>query len=292
MTIARLTYGSRRFILALVALFLLLLLLLPAQTQGLLLQFGGPVGRVLAWPIEAFSGISSATRELWDGYIALQTVHEDNRRLVRDVELLREENNRLRESAQLAQRLAGMLQFQERQPFQTVAARVIGKDATNWYQAILIDKGESDGVESEMGVVTPVGVVGRVVKTTHTTAVVLLLTDPNNAIAGLLQRTRDEGIVEGTAQRGVRMKYLPLLAGMQDGDWIVTSGLVGGFPRGIPIGTLTKIEKDEGELFQVAVVEPAVNFSKLEEVLVITKSADAPAADTFQLAPKKTPKAP
>ncbi len=291
MAIARLTYGSRRFVLGLIALFLLLLLLLPAQTQGLLLQFGGPVGRVIAWPIEAFAGLTASARELWDGYVALQDVHEDNRRLTREAELLREENNRLRESAELAARLSGLLQFRERQPYQTLAARVIGKDATNWYQAILIDKGESDGVEPEMGVITPVGVVGRVVKTTLSTAVVLLLTDPNNAIAGLLQRTRDEGIVEGTAQRTVRMKYIPLLAGIQDGDWIVTSGLVGGFPRGLPIGTLSKVEKDEGELFQVAEVSPAVDFSRLEEVLVITTLPDAPAPETFQLGPKKTSKA-
>lgn len=291
MAIARLTYGSRRFVLGVVALFLLLLLLLPAQTQGFLLQFGGPVGRVLAWPIEAFAGVTSSVRELWEGYVALQDVHDDNRRLSREVELLREENNRLRESADVALRLSALMQFREKQPYQTVAARVIGKDATNWYQAILIDKGESDGVEPEMGVITPVGVVGRVVKTTHTTAVVLLITDPNNAIAALLQRTRDEGIVEGTAQRGVRMKYIPLLAGIQDGDWIVTSGLVGGFPRGLPIGTLNKVAKDEGELFQVAAVEPAVNLAKVEEVLVITTLADAPAPETFQLGPKKAGKA-
>lgn len=277
--------------LGLVALLLLLLLLLPAQTQGLLLQFGGPIGRVIAWPIEAFAALTTSARELWDGYVALQDVHVENLRLAREAELLREENNRLRESAETAQRLAELMQFRERQPYHTVAARVIGKDATNWYQAILLDKGESDGLEPEMGVITPVGVVGRIVKTTMSTAVALLLTDPNNAIAGLLQRTRDEGIVEGTPQHGVRMKYIPLLAGVREGDWIVTSGLVGGFPRGLPIGTVTTVEKDEGELFQVAAVEAAVDLSKVEEVLVITKLSDAPAPETFQLGPKKASKA-
>lgn len=277
--------------LGLVALLLLLLLLLPAQTQGLLLQFGGPIGRVIAWPIEAFAALTTSARELWDGYVALQDVHVENLRLAREAELLREENNRLRESAETAQRLAELMQFRERQPYHTVAARVIGKDATNWYQAILLDKGESDGLEPEMGVITPVGVVGRIVKTTMSTAVALLLTDPNNAIAGLLQRTRDEGIVEGTPQHGVRMKYIPLLAGVREGDWIVTSGLVGGFPRGLPIGTVTTVEKDEGELFQVAAVEAAVDLSKVEEVLVITKLPDAPAPETFQLGPKKASKA-
>ena len=287
---ARLTYGSRRFVLGLVALLLLLLLLLPAQTQGFLLQFGGPLGRVISWPIEAFAGLTNSVRELWDGYISLQHVHEDNRQLTLEAELLREENNRLRESAAAGHRLATLLQLKQEQPFETVAARVIGKDATNWYQAILLDKGEGDGLMPEMGVITHEGVVGRVVKTMPSTAVVLLLTDPNNAMAGLVQRTRDEGIVEGTAQRGIRMKYIPLLSAVREGDWIVTSGLVGGFPRGLPIGTVTRIEKAEGELFQVAGVEAAVDFSKLEELLVITKLPDAAAPETYQLTPVKPPK--
>ncbi len=290
MAIARLTYGSRRFVLGLVALLLLLLLLLPAQTQGLLLQFGGPLGQVMAWPIQALAGLTGSVRELWDGYVALQDVHEENHRLRRETELLREENNRLREFAVTAERLGALLQFKEQQRFESVGARVIGKDATNWYQAILLDKGESDGVEVEMGVVTPAGVVGRVVKTTLSTAVVLLLTDPNNAVAGLVQRTRDEGIVEGTSQRGVRIKHIPLLSGVREGDWIVTSGLVGGFPRGLPIGTVTKIEKEEGELFQVAEVDAAVNFAKLEEVLVITKLPGGAAPDVFHLSPQKASK--
>ena len=287
MAIARLTYGSRRFVLGLVALLLLLLLLLPAQTQGLLLQFGGPVGQVIAWPIEALAGLTGSARELWDGYVALQNVHEDNRRLLRETDLLREENNRLREHAVTAQRLAALLQFKEQQSFHSLPARVIGKDATNWYQAVLLDKGESDGVQPEMGVITPAGAVGRIVKTTLSTSVVLLLTDPNNAVAGLVQRTRDEGIVEGTARRGIRIKHIPLLSTVEDGDWIVTSGLVGGFPRGLPIGTVTKIEMEEGELFKVAEVDPAVDFSKLEEVLIITVLPDAPTPDAFHLSSQK-----
>lgn len=291
MAIARLTYGSRRLVLGLVALLLLLLLLLPAQTQGLLLQLGGPLGQVLSWPIEAFSHVTGSLGELWDGYVSLRTVHDDNKQLQRENELLREENNRLREGAAVGQRLAALLQFKEQELFHSVAARVIGKDATNWYQAILLDKGETQGVQVEMGVITPSGVVGRVVKTTPSTSVVLLLTDPNNALAGLVQRTRDEGIVEGTAQRGIRMKYIPLLSTVRDGDWIVTSGLVGGFPRGLPVGTVTKIEKEEGDLFQIAQVEAAVDFSKLEEVLVITKLPESVASDTFQLGAKKPGKA-
>ena len=124
----------------------------------------------------------------------------------------------------------------------------------------------------DMGVITPAGVVGRVVKTTGASSVVLLVTDPNNAIAGLIQRTRDEGIVEGTQQGLAQLKYIPLLSTLRDGDRVVTSGLVGGFPRGLAIGTITRIDKQEGALFQSAELMPEVDVGRVEEVLVIQAS--------------------
>jgi rod shape-determining protein MreC len=127
-----------------------------------------------------------------------------------------------------------------------------------------------------MGVITPAGVVGRVVKTTPATAIVLLASDPNNAIAGLIQRTRDEGIVEGTAQGGVHLKYIPLLSSVKTGDRVVTSGLVGGFPRGLAIGTITRIDKEEGALFQTAELTSEVDIGRVEEVLVIQSPYSPP----------------
>ncbi|MCS7051888.1 MAG: rod shape-determining protein MreC, partial [Thermomicrobium sp.] len=139
---------------------------------------------------------------------------------------------------------------------------------------VVLDKGEQDGIRTEMGVITQSGAVGRVVKTRSSSSVVLLITDPHNAVTGLIQRTRDEGIIEGTFEGTVRMKYIPLLSTVQVGDPVVTSGLTGGFPRGVPIGTITNIHKDESELFQTADVRPDVDFTKLEEVLVVTVPRD------------------
>jgi rod shape-determining protein MreC len=178
----------------------------------------------------------------------------------------------MRERAASSDRLADLLAFKETVPFQTVAAQVIGRDASNWYRGLVLNKGEQDGIAAEMGVVTPAGVVGRVVKTTASTAMVLLATDPHNAIAGLVQRTRDEGIVEGAPLGRLRMKYLPLLSPIQVGDRVVTSGLTGGFPKGAAIGTITRVDKSEGELFQSAEILPDVDFSRLEEVLVLKES--------------------
>jgi rod shape-determining protein MreC len=265
----RAPYSARRLALGAFALLLAALFLFPHQSQGLLQYLDGPVGQVVRLPLEAVASLDQGLSGLLERYIALQGVQEENQRLRQDIEWLRGQNSQLREAASATERLASLLQFKEQALPVMVAAQVIGRDSTNWYRSVILNKGESDGIKPDMGVITPAGVVGRVVKTTGATAVVLLVTDPNNAIAGLIQRTRDEGIVEGTQQGLAKLKYIPLLSGVRDGDHVVTSGLVGGFPRGLAIGTITRIGKEEGALFQTAELTPEVDVGRLEEVLVI-----------------------
>jgi len=265
----RLPYNTGRIALVLAAVFLLGFLLLPSQLQGLFQQIGSPVGWVLSWPLRALAGVQEGTVELWDGFIALRGVAEENQTLRKELEHLKGQNDQLREAAAATERLTALLEFKKQANLSMVAAQVIGRDTGNWYRTILLNKGQSDGFKPDMGVVTQAGVVGRIVKTTAATSVVLLVTDPNNAIAGLIQRTRDEGIVEGTTQGLARLKYIPLLSNARPGDQVVTSGLVGGFPRGLAIGTITRIDKDEGALFQSAELAPDVDVGRVEEVLVI-----------------------
>ena len=265
----RLPYNTGRIALVLAAVFLLGFLLLPSQFQGLFQQIGSPVGWVLSWPLRAVAGVQEGTAELWDGFIALRGVAEENQKLRKELEHLKGQNDQLREAAAATERLTALLEFKKQANISMVAAQVIGRDTGNWYRTILLNKGQSDGFKPDMGVVTAAGVVGRIVKTTAATSVVLLVTDPNNAIAGLIQRTRDEGIVEGTTQALARLKYIPLLSNARPGDQVVTSGLVGGFPRGLAIGTITRIDKDEGALFQSAELTPDVDVGRVEEVLVI-----------------------
>jgi rod shape-determining protein MreC len=262
-------HGARRLALGLFVCILAALFLFPNQSQGLLDLLDGPVGQLVRLPLEAVASLDQGISGMWQHYVSLQGIEEENRRLRQDIEWLQGQNNRLREEAAATQRLTTLLQFKEQALPTMVAAQVIGRDATNRYRSVILNKGDSDGIQPDMGVITPAGVVGRVVKTTSVTSVVLLVTDPNNAIAGLIQRTRDEGIVEGTPQGKVKLKYIPLLSGVQDGDRVVTSGLVGGFPRGLAMGTITGIEKEEGALFQSAELAPEVDLSRVEEVLVI-----------------------
>ena len=261
--------GTTRLILLLFMLLLSIMFLLPKQSRDVMQGLGQPVAYVVALPLEAFTAIDRSVREMWDGYVALRGVRDENLQLRRETLSLREENSALREAAASYARLAALLEFKQRHPSQTVAAQVIGHDASNLYRGVVLDKGERDGIRADMGVMTPVGVVGRVIKTGPSSSVVLLVTDPHNAIAGIVQRSRDEGIIEGTPQGRARIKYLPLLSGVHEGDVVVTSGLTGGFPRGLVVGTITGIHKEEGELFQTAEINPEADLSKLEEVLVI-----------------------
>ena len=274
----RIPYNAKRVALGICAVLLVGFFLLPSQAQNMFQQLGGPVGWLLSWPLQAVAAVHDGIGDMWTRYAALQGVEEENQRLLREIEHLRGQNNRLRELAAATDRLTALLEFKTQALPTMVAAQVIGRDSGNWYRSIILNKGEADGIEPEMGVITPAGVVGRVVKTTPSTAVVLLVSDPNNAIAGLIQRTRDEGIVEGTAQGGVRLKYIPLLSAVRPGDRVVTSGLVGGFPRGLAIGTISRIDKEEGALFQTADVASEVELARVEEVLVIQAPYEPPGA--------------
>jgi rod shape-determining protein MreC len=272
----RSTSGTTRVALVLFALLLSVAFVLPAQSRTFLQRVGQPLAQVIAVPIRALAAVDRSLRGAWDGYIALQEVYQDNQGLREEIQRLRRENNELRESAASSQRLAELLGFKQNAPFQTVAAQVIGRDASNWYRGLVLNIGERDGVGVEMGVIAPAGAIGRVVKTTAHTAIVLLATDPHNAITGIIQRTRDEGIVEGSPHGRLRIKYLPLLSSIQVGDHVVTSGLTGGFPKGLAIGTITRVDKAEGDLFQSAEIMPEVDFSRLEEVLVVTATGSDP----------------
>ena len=261
---------TRRIFLALLTLIIITIFFLPRQTQNLLGNLGNPLTQLVAVPLEGFTALDRRVRGLWNHYIALQGMYEQNLALKEDIERLKEQLTQLREQVIISKQLTQLLAFQQAGPIQTVAARVIGRNATNWYRTLILDKGEEAGVQPHMGVITSAGVVGRVVKTHPSTAIVLLLTDPNVAVPAMIQHSREEGIVQGTAQGYIRMKYLPPLFPVHIGENVVTSGLTGAFPRGLQIGKIGRLQKADTDLFQTAEIQPAVEFQKLEGVLVIT----------------------
>ena len=197
-------------------------------------------------------------------------------------------NTLLKEQAIITGQFQELEAYQETTPMMTTAARIIGRNVSNWYQAMIIDKGARDGIHAEMGVITEAGVVGRVVRTNPTTAIVLLLSDPNVAITGMIQTSRDQGIIQGTPQGNIQMKYLPPLSPVQLGDEVVTSGLTDDFPRGLYIGRIQQVTKAATDLFQSGGIAPVVDFSKLEGVLVITSFQTSTSAS--QITPEPSPR--
>jgi len=267
--------GGKRAVFLLLALLIAALLLLPESRQEPLLALGRHMAAAVSIPLRAIDTVNQGVEGLWTRYIALQGTRAENQALRQELARLQQETVRLRETAAASTRLRDLLELKTRLPYATIAAQVVGRDPSNWYRSIVINKGMRDGLAIDMGVLTPAGVLGRVVKVYDDFAIVLLLIDPNNAVTGLVQRTRDEGIVEGTERGLARIKYLPLLSTVKVGDQVVTSGLAGGFPRGLPIGVITKIERREAELFLSAEIVPDTDFAKIEEVLVVTSPRES-----------------
>ena len=154
----------------------------------------------------------------------------------------------------------------------TEAAAVTGRDHGNWFGSITINKGENQGIKSDMTVITPAGLVGRVIRVSGNTAEVLLITDPRSGVGSMVQETRSPGIVEGVTgvQGSLNMVHIPADLTPDMGNRVITAGLGSVFPKGIPIGTVREVRREEAGLFKMAEIEPYVDFNRLEEVLVVT----------------------
>jgi rod shape-determining protein MreC len=230
--------------------------------------------QVVLFSVSPFIKITAAlvqgTRNLWRDYVDLRHLREENKHLQAEVAVLQRRIDQLKEQSLETQRLQRLLAMREITQAGFLTARVVGKDATNWFKTILLDRGSQEGVRRNQPVLAPDGLVGRVVEVTPTSAKVQLLTDPVSAVGGLVQRTRVTGIVSGNLGAGARVRYLPLLADVVVGDEVVTSGMGGVFPKGIPVGRITAVERRSGALFQEASLQSLVDLGRLEEVMILT----------------------
>ncbi len=260
----------RRFIVLFLVVLLVTALLFPELQKRPFYFLGRPVVFVISGLQEGLTRIGGGIGNVWKGYINLVSVQRENEHLKQDLARLQNEKIQLQEAAHANERLQELLDLKKAAAYHGLAAAVIGRDPSNWYRTLMINKGSRDGVAVDMGVITPTGVVGRVIKAEPAVSQVLLITDRNSAVAALIQRTRDEGLVEGTEKGLARIKYLSLLSDVKEGDLVLTSGLTGSFPKGLSIGTLGRVTKKELDLFQQAELTPTVDFSKIEEVLVVT----------------------
>lgn len=209
-----------------------------------------------------------SVRNLWSGYIALRHVNAENTALKHELQTLQV---RLQEERALAQRtdsLRQLLELRERANLDTTAAEVIAAAASPEFRTVTIDKGTNEGLQTDMAVISPAGVVGRVILPRGRASKVQLLIDRNAAAGALIERTRVQGVVEGFGDGSLRLAYVPGTADVKSGDLVVTSGIDGIYPKGFVIGTIEQVERGASGYHQIT-VRPAVDFTRLEEVLIV-----------------------
>ncbi len=242
----------------------------PNTFDRLVLRLSSPVQGVLTWGLE---GVAASAA----GYVALRGAHEDAASCRSELAHKNEELNALNEAKAENARLKTMLGYVDGTHDQEIVARVIGLNPSSQYLSMRIDRGEDQGVRVGMPVVTPDGVVGQVVRAVGSSADVLLLTDPASRIGGVVQRSRVRGSVTGAGDgRKLALNLVRREDDLVDGDAIVTAGSDGVFPRGLLVGTAKSIARPAVGMFLTGVVVPAVDLSRLEEVLIIPVTMAAP----------------
>jgi len=234
---------------------------------------GGAVEAVLAPPAVALSRVSGFFADAWAFITEIGTLRTENQRLSAEVARLQEENARLRPDAQENGRLRVLLGFKQQLPYRSLAARIVGRDPSQWFSTVLVDRGASEGVARDDPVITGDGVVGHVVETAGSWARVVLVADSRSAVSAVLDRSREVGVVVGQGHSLLRLTYLSREADVKPGDLVVTSGLGPIYPRGLSVGTVVSAVR--GPMFQDAVIRPSADLGHLEDVLIVLRSPAA-----------------
>jgi rod shape-determining protein MreC len=225
-------------------------------------------------PVEkGIVGIQNGVHAIWANYFYLRGVRQENRDLKQQIEQLRIEQVRLSEDAQQARRLQSLLGFKEQFISQTLPAQVIGSSGSEQSRSIYIDKGAHDGVKQDMAVITADGVVGKVLHAFGTTSQILLINDQTSGVGAILEKSRLQGVLRGTASGEVVLEKVMSDEPVTPGEKVLTSGGDQIFPKGLPVGTVTKVSPG-AELFLNIRVKPVADLSRLEEVLVITQQVE------------------
>ncbi len=232
----------------------------------------------LTWPIQtAITWSFESIVSTFNNYVFLFRTRQQNLELIEENRKLFNTILNLKEAAVENTRLRNLLDFKETLSLSTVLARVIAKDVSTEFRAIRINRGESVGIKKDMAVVNSEGVVGRVFRTTADTADVITVLDLLSAVDAIVDRSRVRGIVEGLTDESCQLKFALRTDDIQVGDLLISSGLGGVFPKGVPVGTVASVTKKPYGISQDVLIRPSVDFSRLEEVFVIaTGSKSAP----------------
>jgi rod shape-determining protein MreC len=263
---------SRPTLLLLVVLAVLLLVMsISKQTRYIgetRTMFERTVMTVFSPVPKAVNWVGQSASDMYHGYLDMRRSINENIELHRKVVDLTRENLILRQSQGDLARMRSMVNYTEEVPVATSMAQIIMLDTSARFKSVIINRGSDAGIEVNDPIVNANGLVGRVVLTTKDMAKVQLITDNNSAVGCLLERTRRQGVLHGDGDHGGQLEGIPALADAQPGDVVVTAGIDGIYPKGIPVGTVSKVEEGKG-LTKPIWVRPAVDFGSIEEVIVL-----------------------
>lgn len=238
-------------------------------------SFGGRFGLFRQITLESlgpvqslFTSITKGSQSIWDDYIALWEIRDENRRLRTLLDEYSEKLNEYTEAYFTYLALTKKLSYKEKEAFPSITARVVGKDPSYWFQTVIVDRGENDGVVKGMVARNEKGVVGQVIQVSPNYSKILLANAPSSAIDAMVQKNRVRGILKGAGKEGYVLYYVLKKADVAVGDHIVTAGIGGVFPTGVPLGTVSAVRKKQRGMFQEIEVEPAVDFQRLETVFI------------------------
>ena len=232
------------------------------------------VGSAISLP---FQGLGNIFSNLTADQATLSELEAEN-------DQLRSRNAELEEAEQTATRLQGLLDLQNTYDLQSTAAHIISGSSDSWSSTVTIDKGTTSGLSVGMAVTSSSGVIGQIVECGATSSTVLLVTDESSSISAMVQSSRAQGMLNGSAAGEVRLDMIRTDQTVEVGDIVVTSGLGGVFPKGLPLGKVTSVEKNPGSMYYTIVVEPYAHTENAEEVLVITSLTDSQVATSEDVA--------
>lgn len=232
------------------------------------------VGSAITMP---FQGLGNIFSNLTADQATLSELQAEN-------DELRSRNAELEEAEQTATRLQGLLDLQSSYNLQSTAAHIISGSSDSWSSTVTIDKGTSSGLSVGMPVTSSSGVIGQIVECGATSSTVLLVTDESSSVSAMVQSSRAQGMLDGSAAGEVRLDMIRTDQTVEVGDIVVTSGLGGVFPKGLPLGKVTSVEKNPGSMYYTIVVEPYAHTENAEEVLVITSLTDSQVATSEDVA--------
>lgn len=286
-------FNNRPLVITVLLSALLVVLMIVTPGNGRLTAPESMAGTAVSGTQSFLGNMVNGIGNFFGSLFSPDQTEQENQQLKEQIAALQQQVQTSDELESENERLKSLLNYvQNHTEYEYITARVITKDPGYYFDVFVINAGYNDGVSKDDTVITPDGLVGRVSETGGSWSKVISIIDSRSSVSGTVERTRDNGVVNGIAQSDAQeglceMTFLPLEAELQPGDQVITNGLGGVFPRGFVIGQVVEVSAETGSTGKVVTIRPAVDFLHLEEVLVV-KAKDVTTTATPTASPQQT----